>query len=466
MRSHVNQFDEVITVRTKVAGQNEGAWRFEHIRKAFETNVKPFAKTLKEYFHMFDQGHHKEFTAMKEIFNQMETEVAQCSIDKKYLEIEKKELIISWSILSVKILEYDNLEAELLKKENDRLLELIISQDLVHTAVNNLATIATHQNIEKSYFDEYNENLELQVELSKRNDMVEKCVSNKLSKKCARMENRSQLEAKNNTISKLKDHVATLKGKSVFGGHKSENISKVIASGMYKLDLDPLSPKLLKNREAHVDYLKHTQKNTDILCKIIEQTRALRPLDSDLDSALAFRKHTCYVRDLEGVDLPKGSSGLNFYTMSLEEMMQSSPIFLLSKASKTKSWLWHRRLSHLNFCAINDLAKQGLVRGLPKLKYQKDHLCSACSLGKSKKHTHKPKSDDSIQEKLYLLHMDLCGPMRIESINGKKYILVIVDDYSRFTWVKFLRSKDETPEIVIKLLKKIQVRLNATIRNI
>ncbi|GKE39195.1 retrovirus-related pol polyprotein from transposon TNT 1-94, partial [Tanacetum coccineum] len=104
------------------------------------------------------------------------------------------------------------------------------------------------------------------------------------------------------------------------------------------------------------------------------------------------------------------------------------------------------RLSHLNFGVINDLAKQGLVRGLPKLKYQKDHLCFACSLGKSKKHTHKPKFDDSIQEKLYLLHMDLYGPMRIESINGK-----------------FLRSKDQTLEFVIKFLKKIQVCLNATV---
>ncbi|GJY12752.1 retrovirus-related pol polyprotein from transposon TNT 1-94 [Tanacetum coccineum] len=113
--------------------------------------------------------------------------------------------------------------------------------------------------------------------------------------------------------------------------------------------------------------------------------------------------------------------------------MPSSPICLLSKASKTKSWLWHRRLSHLNFGYINDLAKQGLVRGLPKLKYQKVHLCSACALEKSKKYTHKPKFDDSIQEKLYLLHMDLCGPMRIESISGKKYILAIVNDYSRIS---------------------------------
>ncbi|GKE68745.1 retrovirus-related pol polyprotein from transposon TNT 1-94, partial [Tanacetum coccineum] len=137
----------------------------------------------------------------------------------------------------------------------------------------------------------------------------------------------------------------------------------------------------------------------------------------DADLEVEFCKHICYVRDLEGVDLLKGSRGTNLYTLSLEEMMQSSPICLLSKASKIKSWLWHRRLSHLNFDTINEFAKQGRVRGLPKLKYQKDYLCSTCSLGKSKKHTHKPKSEDSIQEKLYLLHMDLCGPMRIESIN-------------------------------------------------
>nr|GEV28428.1 retrovirus-related Pol polyprotein from transposon TNT 1-94 [Tanacetum cinerariifolium] len=124
------------------------------------------------------------------------------------------------------------------------------------------------------------------------------------------------------------------------------------------------------------------------------------------------------------------------------------------------------RLSHLNFGYINELAKQVLVRGLPKLKYQKDHLCSASSLRKSKKYTHKAKFDESIQEKLYMMHMDLCVPMKIESIIEKKYILVIVDDYSWFTWVKFLRSKVKTLEIVVKLLKTIQVCLNATVRNL
>ncbi|GKA55510.1 ribonuclease H-like domain-containing protein [Tanacetum coccineum] len=106
-------------------------------------------------------------------------------------------------------------------------------------------------------------------------------------------------------------------------------------------------------------------------------------------------------------------------------MMASSPICLLSKSTKTKSWLWHRRLSHLNFGAINHLARLNLVRGLTRLKFRKDHLCSACVMGKSKKQSHKPKSEDTNQEKLYLLHMDLCRPMRVASVNGKKYILVM-----------------------------------------
>ncbi|GKA15227.1 retrovirus-related pol polyprotein from transposon TNT 1-94 [Tanacetum coccineum] len=171
---------------------------------------------------------------------------------------------------------------------------------------------------------------------------------------------------------------------------------------------------------------------------------------------VAFRQHTCFIRNLEGVDLLTGSRGNNLYTLPLGDMMASSSICLLSKALKTKSWLLHRCLSHLKFGAINHLARLGLVHGLPKIKFEKDHLCFACAMGKSKKKPHKPKSEDTNQEKLYLLHMDLCRPMRVASINGKKYILVIVDDYSRFTWVKFLRSKDEVPDFIIKFLKMIQ----------
>ncbi|GKA82870.1 retrovirus-related pol polyprotein from transposon TNT 1-94 [Tanacetum coccineum] len=173
--------------------------------------------------------------------------------------------------------------------------------------------------------------------------------------------------------------------------------------------------------------------------------------DSNLEVTL--RQHTCFIRNLKGDDLLIGSRGNNLYTLSLGDMMASSSICLLSKASKTKSWLWHRRLSHLNFGAINHLSRHGLVRGLPKLKFEKDHLCSACAMGKSKKKPHKPKYEDTNQEKLYLLLMDLCGPMRVASVNGKKYILVIVDDYSRFTWVKFLRT-DNGFEFVNQTLRE------------
>ncbi|GJY51981.1 retrovirus-related pol polyprotein from transposon TNT 1-94 [Tanacetum coccineum] len=179
--------------------------------------------------------------------------------------------------------------------------------------------------------------------------------------------------------------------------------------------------------------------------------------DSDLE--VAFRKHTFYVRDTDGVELIKGSRGSNLYTILVKDMMKSSQIYLLSKASKNQSWLWNRRLNHLNFGTINDLARKDLVRGLPRLKFEKYHLRSTCQLGKSK-----PKPENTNLEVLNTFHMDLCGPMRVQTINGKKYILVIIDDYSRFTWVKFLRSKDETPAVVIKFLKQIQVGLNKTIR--
>ncbi|GKB97919.1 putative ribonuclease H-like domain-containing protein [Tanacetum coccineum] len=132
--------------------------------------------------------------------------------------------------------------------------------------------------------------------------------------------------------------------------------------------------------------------------------------DSNLKAA--FRQHTCFIRNLEGVDLLTGSRGNNLYTLSLGDMMASS------------------------------------------------HIC------KSKKKPYKPKFEDTNQEKLYLLHMDLCGPMHVASVNGKKYILVIVDEYSRFTWVKCLRSKDEAPDFIIKFLKMIQVRLKTPVRRI
>ncbi|GJV57035.1 retrovirus-related pol polyprotein from transposon TNT 1-94 [Tanacetum coccineum] len=194
-----------------------------------------------------------------------------------------------------------------------------------------------------------------------------------------------------------------------------------------------------------------------IMLKVLDITSLALDNFYDGDLEVAFRSNTCYVQNLEEDDFLTGGRDSNLYTISISDMAASSPVCLMSKETSTKSWLWYRRLSHLNFGTINDLTGLDLVDGLPKFKYGKDHLCSACERGKSKKASHPPKLVSSDHSKLELLHMDLCGPMRIALINGKRYILVIVDDYSRYTWVYFLCSKDETLEIIKKFIAQAQL---------
>ncbi|GKB48946.1 putative ribonuclease H-like domain-containing protein [Tanacetum coccineum] len=196
--------------------------------------------------------------------------------------------------------------------------------------------------------------------------------------------------------SQLTNFVNKFLGTVKFG---NDHVAKILGYGDYQIENVTIS------RVYYVEGLEHNLFSVGQFC------------DSNLE--VAFRQHTCFIRNLEGVDLLTESGGNNLYTLSLRDMTTFSPICLLSKASKT-----------------------------------------------NKKKPHKPKAEDTNQEKLYLLHMDLCGPMRVASVNEKKYILVIVDDYSRFTWVKCLRSKDEAPNFIIKFLKMIQVRLKVPVRRI
>nr|GEY13087.1 reverse transcriptase domain-containing protein [Tanacetum cinerariifolium] len=144
------------------------------------------------------------------------------------------------------------------------------------------------------------------------------------------------------------------------------------------------------NRVYYVEGLNHNLFSVGQFC------------DADLE--VAFRKSTCFVKDLQ-------------------DSTSSTPLCLMAKATPTQAWLWHRRLSHLNFDYINLLSKKDIVIGLPKLKYVKDQLCSSCELSKAKRSSFKSKAFPSSKGRLNLLHMDLCGPMRVASINGKKYIL-------------------------------------------
>nr|GEZ11803.1 hypothetical protein [Tanacetum cinerariifolium] len=158
----------------------------------------------------------------------------------------------------------------------------------------------------------------------------------------------------------------------------------------------------------------------------------------DADLEVALRKSTCFIRDLKGNDLLTGSRGTNLYSITLQDTNSPNPIYLMAKATSSQAWLWHRRLSYLDFDTINLLSKNDIVVGLPKLKFIKGHLCSSCELGKAKRKSFHTKLTPSSKRRLQLLHMDLCGPMRVESINGKRYVLVIVDDYSRYTWTHLL----------------------------
>ncbi|KAJ9547458.1 hypothetical protein OSB04_020001 [Centaurea solstitialis] len=174
----------------------------------------------------------------------------------------------------------------------------------------------------------------------------------------------------------------------------------------------------------------------------------------------------CLIINSDGVEIFEGRRFYNLYVVDFPVIDSSKPVCLFSKATKGESWLWHRRFSHQNFSDISKLANGGLVKGLPKLTFDRDSLCPACQMGKMKRSSHKSKTESSCQSPLEMLHMDLCGPMRIQSISGKKYILVMVDEYSRYTWLEFLRMKSEAPELIIKFIKRIQVLLQLPVRKI
>nr|GEX51646.1 integrase, catalytic region, zinc finger, CCHC-type, peptidase aspartic, catalytic [Tanacetum cinerariifolium] len=473
LKHYLACFDMVVKERTTTTAITEGTWGFEHTKTCFRYEIIPFVKALKDLFNSFDQFLNDELSEVQNVFSQMEQAVEQHREESNRFQAKMNKVL----------------------NENERLLEQAVSKDILNIVVTSTVDSAYEP------VHECKRCVKLETELQK--DFIKRESYDKffkqyttLEKHCISLEVDTQLEQeifqrdnsfsqqsvlsfnqlfeinelnahsqeKDMVIKKLKERIKSLSGNIKEERIKQEleeiktinieldhRVTKLIAENEHlkqtykqlydsieslplkdtlrklkrkdvvdeavilhpidpevlKIDVASLAPKLRNNRTAHYDYLKHTQEETATLRELVEHERLLNPLNTSLDYA---------------------------------DMMASSPICLLSKASKTKSWLWHRCLSHQNFGAINYLARKGLSRGLPKLKFKKDHLCSACAMGKSKKKSHKPKSEDTNQEKLYLLHMDLCRPMRVKSVNGKKYILVIVDDYSRFTWVKCLRG--------------------------
>nr|GEW94864.1 retrovirus-related Pol polyprotein from transposon TNT 1-94 [Tanacetum cinerariifolium] len=163
-------------------------------------------------------------------------------------------------------------------------------------------------------------------------------------------------------------------------------------------------------------------------------------------------KSKCFICDLKGNDLLTGSHGTDLYSITLQDTNYSNPICLMAKATSSQAWLWHCRLSHLNFDTINLMSKNDIVVGLPKLKFIKDHLCSSCELGKAKRKSFYTKLTPSSKRRLQLLHIDLCGLMRVASLSKEDFKL-------KLEW-----SKDETPEVLIDFLRIVQRGIQAQVR--
>ncbi|KAJ9566938.1 hypothetical protein OSB04_002904 [Centaurea solstitialis] len=155
-----------------------------------------------------------------------------------------------------------------------------------------------------------------------------------------------------------------------------------------------------------------------------------------------------------------------YTTMFYAVPQQVEAVVLLAKASKEESWLWHQRLSHQNFRDMNNLVSKHLVKGLPETRLSKDTLCSACEKGKMTRSLHPPKMETNCHHPLDMLHMDLCGPMRVESLARKKYMLVLVNEYFWYTWLEFLRAKSDAADLIIAFIKRIQVLLGCQVRKL
>ncbi|GJU77320.1 putative ribonuclease H-like domain-containing protein [Tanacetum coccineum] len=157
----------------------------------------------------------------------------------------------------------------------------------------------------------------------------------------------------------------------------------------------------------------------------------------------------------------------NMYNFDLKNVVPSGGLTcLFAKATLDESNIWHRRLGHINFKTMNKLVRGNLVRGLTSKLLENDHTCIACQKGKQNKASCKTKTVSSICTSLQLLHMDLFGSVSIRSINKKSYCLFVTDDFSRFSWVFFLATKDETPEILKNFITSIENQIDHRVKAI
>nr|GEX39421.1 putative ribonuclease H-like domain-containing protein [Tanacetum cinerariifolium] len=155
----------------------------------------------------------------------------------------------------------------------------------------------------------------------------------------------------------------------------------------------------------------------------------------------------------------------DMYNVNLKNIVPSGDLTcLFAKVTLDESNLWHKMLGHINFKTINKLVKCNLVRGLPLKVFKNDNTCVACKKGKQHRASCKTKPVSSVDQPLYMLHMDLFGPTFVKSLNKKNYCFVVTNDYSRFTWVFFLATKDETSPILKTFITGLENQLSLKVK--
>ena len=216
-------------------------------------------------------------------------------------------------------------------------------------------------------------------------------------------------------------------GLVTFGDNKK---GKIIGKGTIGNDSCTLIENVLL-----VDGLKHDLLSISQLC--------------DKGFRVVFDKNNCIIENASDRKvLFVGNRDDNVYTIDLNDCPTNDKCL---SVLLDNSWLWHRRLGHASMYLISNISKNSLVRGLPQLKFEKDKICDACQMGKQTKSSFKSKNMISTTRPLQLLHMDLFGPSKIASYGGNYYAFVIVDDFSRFTWVLMIKHKNDVLKSLLVL---------------
>jgi len=233
-----------------------------------------------------------------------------------------------------------------------------------------------------------------------------------------------------------------------FAGAKGGNIT-----GMGKV----MNSKITMENVNYVEQLKHNLMSVSQICDKGNQVHFTKT------EALVLKPG--FVVPEEWI-LLKAPRKKDIYGLELGVDDSVEPVCLLTKASVNESILWHRRMGHINFRKMNYVIKHGLVLGVPEKRFEVEDKCVPCLKGKQTKKHHKSKTVNSIAASFELLHMDLFGPVNVRSIGRMYYCLVVTDDFSRFSWVFFLKTKDETSQILMEFFDRVENQYRTRIKKI